>query len=270
MFAESSALQEPAFAVNSDPASIHIRRVGEYGHFVAPLAQLAADVEAFLEIDLQPYLAEVTTIRRDQQGVHPEEAGVLYLLMRGLRPQLVLETGTFKGYSTAQIARALRANGSGHLITTDIACDTGSEVPSDLLPHVTFNRGEASEAFAARMPGQQAINVFFHDSLHTFANTLGELIWFSDRYAPGAVIVCHDAKMDYLDDFGVGKAVRKFATQLKLPYRVLDTTCGLAILRWPNQPPADLIGELRDSYVQWLVRERQGSLRKLARKLLGS
>jgi len=248
---------------------INTRRVGEYGHFVASLPQLVSDLQEFLEVDLESFRHEVTTITRDEQGVHPEEAAVLYLLIRGLRPGLVLETGTFKGYSTAEIARALELNASGHLVTVDIASSTGEMVPPRLQPYVTFHRSEPSETFAAKLPAGQRLDLFFHDSLHTFMNTLGELVWFADRYAPGAVIVCHDAKMDYVDNFGVGKAVRRFASALGLSYRILDTTCGLAVLKWPHQPPGDRLAVLREEYGVLQRLANEGRLRRAVRKLVG-
>lgn len=246
---------------------LDLRRVGEYGHFVAPFVQLMADAEAFLGVDLSPYRSEVIGIHRDEQGVHPEEAGVLYLLVRGLRPGLTLETGTFKGYSTSEIARALQANQRGHLLTVDVAASSGTAVPQHLLPYVTFSRGEPSQAFAQRLPRDQRLNLFFHDSLHTFMNTLGELIWFADHLEPGAVIVCHDAKMDYLDDFGVGKAVRKFAGQLKLEYRILDTTCGLALLKWPARVPPAALATLREEYGLMQRRAYESRFKRILRKL---
>jgi hypothetical protein len=255
--------------VNPSNNMIETRRIGEYGHFVSPLSQLAADVQEFLAVDLRPYLSEVHAIRRDEQGVHPEEAGILYLLFRARQPVLALETGTFKGYSTAEIARALRLNGAGHLITVDLATQTGAAVPPELLPFVTFHRGERSEAFAQTMPREQRLGIFFHDSLHTYLNALGELIWFADHYVPGAVIVCHDAKMDYLDDFGVGKAVRMFAARLGVQYRILDTTCGLAILKWPAEPPVQALASLRDEYGVLQRLANEGRIRKVLRRLTG-
>ncbi|HSH88942.1 MAG TPA: class I SAM-dependent methyltransferase [Ramlibacter sp.] len=253
--------------MNPSASQIETRRVGEYGHFVAPLSQLAADLGEFLGVDLEPFREETVSISRDEQGVHPEEAAVLYMLTRALRPRLVLETGTFKGYSTAEIARALRSNGAGRIVTVDLAPATGAMVPPDLLPWVTFHRGKPSEQFAATLARNEPIDLFFHDSLHTFMNTLGEIVWFADHLAPGSVIVCHDAKMDFVDDFGVGKAVRRAAAQLGLPFRVLDTTCGLAVLKWPAQPPVQALAELRSQYVQMQKRAAEGLPRRALRRL---
>jgi hypothetical protein len=228
---------------------LDFRRVGEYGHYVASLSQLIQDLQSFLAINVAQYVDELSRIDREGQGVHPEEAAVLYLLVRALQPKSVLETGTYKGYSTSEIARALRLNGSGHIVTVDVAADTGSAVPEELRARVTFERECQPRIYAEQVKTKRdRIDLFFHDSLHTYMNTLGELIWFADSYAHRATIVCHDAKMDFLDGFGVGKAVRRFAAALNLPYRVLDTTCGLAILQWDEAVSAEALLELRQEH----------------------
>lgn len=256
--------------MTSDLPSIEIRRVGEYGHFVAPLSQLVADLEAFTGVAIEQYRGEAPTISRDQQGVHPEEAALLYVLVRGLRPRLVLETGTFKGFSTTEIARAIKVNQLGHVITVDLDVNTGGVVPADLLPFITFHRGQASDQFARGLEPAQRFDLFFHDSLHTFMNTLGELIGFADHYSPGALILCHDAKMDYLDDFGVGKAVRKFAAQLDLQYRILDTTCGLAVIKWPQRISEAALGSLREEYLSLQRRAAEGRFKRTLRRLIST
>jgi len=215
---------------------INRRRVGEYGTFVAPLEQLLDDASAFLEIDVRRFADEVQSIDRHDMGVHPEEAAILYALTRALRPDVIVETGTFKGFSTAEIARALRANGAGRITTIDIASDSGEMVPRELRDLVTFERGEPSWKIARRLRSESArIDLFFHDSLHTYTNALQEIVEFSPCFAPGCVVLCHDAKMDVLDDFGVGRAVRRIATSVGVEYRILDSTCGLAMMRWPAQ-----------------------------------
>ena len=228
-----------AEADHTDPDEKRIlfdRHLGEYGHFVMPLAVLLEEAAWFLGLDntILDYERETKYISRASQGVHPEEAAVLYALTRLLKPRLVLETGTFEGYSTAEIARALHKNGTGHIESIDISAETGGRVPENLRTYVTFRQNMASLELTRFLAEQSAsINLFFHDSAHNYINALDELVAFAPFFAPGCVIVCHDAKMDFMPDFGVGRAVREFAQTLKLECAILDTTCGLALLRWP-------------------------------------
>ncbi len=218
--------------------ALETRRLGEYGFYVMPLSILLKEAEAFLNIDADTsrILGETQSVSRSSQGVHPEEAAVLYGLTRLVKPGLVLETGTFEGYSTAEIARAIGNNGFGRLETVDISCETGLMVPEELHNVVTFRRGMSSADLSQIFASQsETIDYFFHDSEHTYENALGELITFAPFFSAGALIVCHDAKMDFLPDFGVGRAIRDFAQVLDLNYMILDTTCGLALLQWPER-----------------------------------
>lgn len=53
-------------------------------------------------------------------GVEYEVGGLLYAVVRALKPEIVVETGTFKGFSTLMIAQALKENKAGHVHTIDI------------------------------------------------------------------------------------------------------------------------------------------------------
>lgn len=231
---------------------LETRRIGEYGHFVMPLRQILADLTSFLSgVELESVLSEIVRIGRADQGVHPEEAAILYALVRAIKPTLVLETGTFSGYSTTEIARALHANQSGHLLTVDIDINTGCLVPEELKPLITFYRGITSHEFSLRLAkSDERVDIFFHDSLHTYMNTMGELIWFSPFYQHDCLIICHDAKMDWKPEYGVGRAVREFAEALCMPYLILDTTCGLAVMRWTDQISKETLNKLRSGYVR--------------------
>jgi predicted O-methyltransferase YrrM len=60
---------------------------------------------------------------RDEQGSEVEVSEFLYGLIRLIKPKFVVETGCYLGDATLAIARALKANGVGRLIS----CDTEKE-----------------------------------------------------------------------------------------------------------------------------------------------
>lgn len=64
---------------------------------------------------------DVTTIGAETANAScpPEKALRLYRLVRALRPSKVVEFGSALGVSGAYLASALRANGSGHLVTVE-------------------------------------------------------------------------------------------------------------------------------------------------------
>jgi len=56
---------------------------------------------------------------RDGLAMDDGEAEVLYALVRAIKPNICLEIGTHRGFSTNYIIQALKDNGFGHLWTTD-------------------------------------------------------------------------------------------------------------------------------------------------------
>ncbi|MEU6777082.1 class I SAM-dependent methyltransferase [Streptomyces sp. NPDC046759] len=52
--------------------------------------------------------------------VHPQVGTLLYQLVRGVRPQLVVEFGTSFGASTLYLAAAVRDNGTGRVIGSEL------------------------------------------------------------------------------------------------------------------------------------------------------
>jgi predicted O-methyltransferase YrrM len=59
----------------------------------------------------------------DTQTTEDEYLHLLHSLVYCLKPLSVLETGTFKGYGTAAMAKALKRNGTGHLVSVEVVPD---------------------------------------------------------------------------------------------------------------------------------------------------
>jgi predicted O-methyltransferase YrrM len=74
------------------------------------------------------------------------EAEITYLLVREVRPANVVEIGTFYGWSTTWLLRALRDNGFGHLHSFDIVSTVTKNVPAGLSEgRWTFTQGDMRE-----------------------------------------------------------------------------------------------------------------------------
>ncbi len=73
------------------------------------------------------YLNELKPVfdnrRYTQHGILNTEALFLYSLLRKEAPDVVIESGTYKGYSSLFIAEALKRNGKGRLITISVNRD---------------------------------------------------------------------------------------------------------------------------------------------------
>jgi len=120
----------------------------------------------------------------------PEWIEFLYLAVRFAKPRIMVETGVFDGRSSAVILRALEENGSGELISIDLpavkpikgstdsfpnstlppGCDPGWLVPEYLRSRYTLMLGDSKSYLPQVFAKHGQVDIFFHDSLHTFAH----------------------------------------------------------------------------------------------------
>src|SRR6478609_1544796 len=95
----------------TSPATLDLAAVTDlYDRYAQPLRQAREGQRELLwqhRRQLRPKLDDI-------------EAELTYLLLRELRPAAVVEIGTFHGWSTTWILRALRDNGGGHLHSYDL------------------------------------------------------------------------------------------------------------------------------------------------------
>jgi Methyltransferase domain len=85
------------------------------------------------------------------------EAELTYLALRETRPAAVVEIGSFHGWSTTWILRALRDNGSGHLYTFDLVDHATRAVPAELAgERWTFVPGDVRETAHRHLPPDPA------------------------------------------------------------------------------------------------------------------
>jgi predicted O-methyltransferase YrrM len=93
------------------------------------------------------------------------EAELTYLLVRHYQPTRIVEIGTFHGWSTSWLLRALADNGQGHLHSYDLVDHVLGTVPRDLSDaRWTFHRGDVR----ARTDLQPStIDYLFIDAKHT-------------------------------------------------------------------------------------------------------
>lgn len=103
----------------------------------------------------------------------------LYLLVRASRPEVAVDTGVLYGASTAHILAAMADNGIGELHSIDIGRDR-SEPPHDFfIPAHLQSRweliiGDSKDELPRLLRRCGNIDLFYHDSLHTWEHMLWE------------------------------------------------------------------------------------------------
>ena len=161
------------------------RPVGEIRGY---LAELDGDDE------LRRHLlrATATSERRglaDREVRYARRAG-WYALVRALRPAVVVETGTDKGLGSCVLAAALLANGAGRLVTIDVNDDSGYLIAGR---YATVTERVVGDSVAVLRGLAAEVDVFLHDSLHTFEHETAELAAVAPSLAPDALVLSDNA-----------------------------------------------------------------------------
>jgi predicted O-methyltransferase YrrM len=173
------------------------------------------------------------------------EGVYLYAMLRAVKPEVVVETGVANGFSTAFSLLALQANGTGHLHSIDLPREVGREyepgtfyegegragipsgsepgwlIPQELKERWTLILGRSQEELPPLLARLGSVDVFMHDSEHSF-----DCMWFEFNAAwpalrAGGVLVS--------DDVNSTEAFARFASQEgREPVRLAR---GMALLR---------------------------------------
>jgi len=114
--------------------------------------------------------------------LHARKVLFQYAAVRALRPECILETGIANGVSSSYLLLALQKNGCGHLHSIGLADPAflpAGKQPGWLVPQWLRNSwqihlGDAREILSPLLTRLQHVNVFIHDSLHTYDHMLWE------------------------------------------------------------------------------------------------
>ncbi|MDX6507194.1 MAG: hypothetical protein QOG06_1838 [Gaiellaceae bacterium] len=144
--------------------------------------------------------------RLEEPSVSSREAKkLLYLAVRALRPEVVAETGTFNGAASVFLLQALEDNGTGRLLSFDLAeavdalrvrlpagLRPGWLVPSRLQARFELILGDVRTTLRRRLEVEPPLGLFLHDSLHTTRQMLFEYRLAWRRLRPGGLLVSDD------------------------------------------------------------------------------
>jgi len=126
--------------------------------------------------------------------IHWEQATALYLIIRILRPSYVVETGA--GRSTIFMLQALEDIKQGHLYSIDINPKVASLIPRELASRWTFINGYSRDVLPILLYKIGKIDIFFHDSDHSYENMMFEFETVWTYLAEGGVLLSHDTDLN--------------------------------------------------------------------------
>ena len=106
---------------------------------------------------------------------------LLYIICRTIKPEKIFETGVAYGYSSCFILEALYENNKGKLFSIDSIFrpwetkeKIGSMIPKKLRVNWEINFGESKSNLEKLLDREKSIDIFLHDSLHTYDNMMFE------------------------------------------------------------------------------------------------
>jgi predicted O-methyltransferase YrrM len=134
--------------------------------------------------------------------VSPFRAPLLYVACRLAKPEIIVETGVRDGFSSAFILSALQKNGSGKLYSIDLPNRPGHELEADqhtgwLIPdeykrYWTLILGSSREKLPVLLAQLRTVDIFFHDSDHSYENMMFEFNQAWKCIKPGGYLLSDD------------------------------------------------------------------------------
>jgi hypothetical protein len=136
----------------------------------------------------------------------------LYHLVRFLKPEIVIETGVYFGISSSFILEALDANQKGRLYSIDLPSavykvqftgqdftqplregeTSGFAVPERLRHRWTLRLGDSRTELPQLLSELARVDMFYHDSEHTYEFVSRELQLVTSKMKPGSLLCADD------------------------------------------------------------------------------
>jgi predicted O-methyltransferase YrrM len=113
-------------------------------------------------------------------------------IIRRERPLVVVETGVESGFSSEHFLVALDDNKSGHLYSCDPAPSGFYDANPIVHPRFTFLRERSYTALDKIWAETGRIDLFLHDSDHSFRCQSWEFSWAWDHVRSGGIIASDD------------------------------------------------------------------------------
>jgi predicted O-methyltransferase YrrM len=160
----------------------------------------------------------------DSQSSELEVLDFLKSIVITTKPRLIVETGTFIGYSAIKMAEALKANGFGKLITIEFDPAIFAKAKERIDASGLGDWIEYRNASSLETPIEGTIDIFFSDSHLTIREQ--EIRRFLPQIDARGLILVHDASSHF-------KVVREAALRLEqeglISVVLLSTPRGLVI-----------------------------------------
>jgi cephalosporin hydroxylase len=185
-------------------------------------AETGQTVSAFHRLYYDRWQGETGPIAVDWRGVRalkcPLDLWMYQEIIHRRRPDLIVETGTYRGGSALFLADMCALAGQGRVVSIDVSNhDAATRLPShDCLRYLAGSStdvGIVAEVFAMAealaTPGRNAEVLVILDSLHTLPHVFAELAAYAPLIEPGGYLIVEDTNVNgrpVLPGYGPGPA----------------------------------------------------------------
>ena len=171
-------------------------------------------------------LNQVETISAD---LYAKKTLIQYAVVRALEPEIVIETGVANGVSTAYLLLALEQNRKGTLHSIEVGDRSlfppgralGWVVPERMRGRWHLHLGAAETLLPDLLQRLSSIDLFVHDSLHTYEHMRLEFEFAYPHLKPSGLLLADDALWN--------SAFVDFARSVKAP--LAEIIRGVGVLR---------------------------------------
>lgn len=156
-------------------------------------------------------------------SINSDSRKFLYFLIRIIKPKRVIETGVAYGLSSAYILKALHDNGFGTLHSIDSIFRPwqseemiGAMIPENLRNNWNLVLGKSTEKLQELFNELDNVDIFIHDSLHTYENMMFEFNIALEKIRKNGIIISDDVLTnDAFYDFTNKKNLENYSIKVE-------------------------------------------------------
>jgi cephalosporin hydroxylase len=170
----------------------------------------AKEIRAFLEepfddAEFADHLRRTTNLvgqaAVSTADLYAKKVLILYAAARALKPQIVVETGVANGVSSSYLLLAMQKNCTGELHSIEMGDSSvilkgqpaGWVVPKQLRERWTLHIGLSEAILPGLLPSLPPVDLFIHDSLHTYEHMMLEFELAFPYLKAGGLLLADDA-----------------------------------------------------------------------------
>ncbi len=180
--------------------------------------ELIGEIEKNLQIDLHKFLVEPALFEIEASLIKakkeissseipfpiihngdPKLGMLCYAICRAVKPEIFIETGVAFGVTSSYILKALEVNKKGKLISIDkppakprATEFIGAYIPDELRCNWRLYRGASQKLLPQILSEIKEVNIFLHDSRHTYNNMSAEFKLVEPYLTDRSVLIADD------------------------------------------------------------------------------